>query len=227
MNGIHDIGGMQNFGAIPYERDEPVFHEAWEGRMVGMRFGTGALRLTTSLDQSRYLTETMDPALYLNAAYFERWLLNFEDSLISKGYLTAEELHARMQHYRDNPDAPVPMREDPELTERALAIRRSPSTLDHEPRFPARFKVGDTVRAKNYHPRGHTRLPRYARGKRGTIVRLLGIQELPDTKAHDQDPIPQQVYNVRFEGREVWGESAEPGTACHIDLWDSYLEPVD
>ena len=65
------------------------------------------------------------------------------------------------------------------------------------------------------HPRGHTRLPRYARGKRGVIHRCHGIHVFPDTHAHGQGEQPQPLYSVRFDARELWGEAAErePGRA--------------
>ena len=71
-----------------------------------------------------------------------------------------------------------------------------------------RFGVGDTVRARNVHPAGHTRLPRYARGKRGTVIRDNGVYALQDTDGRGQQfgDFPQHVYTVRFTARELWGE---------------------
>lgn len=226
MNSVHDVGGMHGFGAIEYEESEPVFHHEWEARLVGMRFGTGPRRVISSLDASRYAVERMDPALYLAARYYERWLITFEQALVEKGFLSQDEIDARTAHYLENPDAAVPHREDPELTARALKLRATPNHPPADAVPAPRFKVGDAVRTRNFHPKGHTRLPRYARGKHGVIVQLLGVQELPDAKAHDLEPQPQMVYAVRFDGRELWGEDAEPGTCVYIDLWDSYLEPA-
>ena len=36
MNGVHDMGGMHGMGPIQYEKNEPVFHAAWEGRVLRM-----------------------------------------------------------------------------------------------------------------------------------------------------------------------------------------------
>jgi nitrile hydratase len=88
-----------------------------------------------------------------------------------------------------------------------------------------RFAPGDPVRTREMHPHGHTRLPRYARGRRGVIHRCHGIHVFPDSNAHGQGEQPQPLYSVRFEARELWGESAEPNEVVHLDLWESYLLP--
>ena len=88
-----------------------------------------------------------------------------------------------------------------------------------------RFAVGDRVITREMHPRGHTRLPRYARGKRGIIHLVHGIHVFPDTNAHGLGEMPQALYSVRFEARQLWGDTAEPNQWVHLDLWESYLEP--
>lgn len=92
--------------------------------------------------------------------------------------------------------------------------------------LPIRFIAGDRVQAKNIHPRGHTRLPRYVRGKTGTVVRRHGSFVFPDTFAHGKGEKPQHVYSVRFEARELWGEEAEDNSAVYLDLWDDYIVPA-
>jgi nitrile hydratase len=88
-----------------------------------------------------------------------------------------------------------------------------------------RFAAGDRVVTRNVHPTGHTRLPRYARGKRGTIHEVRGCYVLPDTHAHGQGEQPQPMYTVSFAGDELWGPSSEPRERVYIDLWETYLEP--
>ena len=85
------------------------------------------------------------------------------------------------------------------------------------------FKTGQRVRARNINPAGHTRLPRYARGKQGTVVRDHGVFVFPDTNAHFNGENPQHVYSVRFEARELWGADAVSRDAVYIDLWEDYL----
>jgi nitrile hydratase subunit beta len=90
----------------------------------------------------------------------------------------------------------------------------------------ARFRAGDRVRARNMHPVGHTRLPRYARGKLGTINADHGVFVFPDTNAHFLGENPQHLYSVRFAARELWGEQASARDSVFIDMWDDYLEPA-
>jgi len=92
--------------------------------------------------------------------------------------------------------------------------------------LPIRFATGDRVQAKNIHPQGHTRLPRYVRGKTGTVVRRHGSFVFPDTFAHGQGEKPQHVYSVRFEARELWGEETGGNSAVYLDLWDDYIIPA-
>jgi nitrile hydratase len=76
------------------------------------------------------------------------------------------------------------------------------------------------------HPTGHTRLPRYARGKQGVVAIDHGVFLFPDTNAQFLGEKPQHVYSVRFAARELWGEQASPRDFVHVDMWDDYLEPV-
>jgi len=95
------------------------------------------------------------------------------------------------------------------------------------PQLPAaRFQPKASVRARNFHPAGHTRLPRYVRGKRGTIERDFGVFSFPDATAHGLGDKPQHVYSVGFAARELWGEQANARDSLYIDLWEDYLEPA-
>ena len=222
MNGIHDMGGMHGFGPVPREEAEPVFHAPWEGRMLGilLSLGTQGVHDPHGL---RDALENMEPAQYLGLGYYERWLSVTEKALIAKGFLTAAELDERTDVFKSQPDAQVSRREDQELRDRmlhAVYTRKSPhQDVEIEPRF----KVGDSVTVRNVHAEGHTRLPRYVRGKQGVISRIHGVHDIHDTQPNDQNVSPQPVYNVRFDGRELWGESAEPHQGLHLDMWESYL----
>ena len=90
---------------------------------------------------------------------------------------------------------------------------------------PARFKAGDRVTVRNINPVGHTRLPRYARGKEGVVEQDQGVFIFPDTNAHDGGETPQRVYSVRFAARELWGPQASARDVLYLDLWDDYLDP--
>lgn len=217
MNGIHDLGGMQGFGRIEREENEPVFHSRWESRVLGMM--REGLRLGLyNLDEFRWALERMDPGRYLAASYYEKWLSAIERLHVEKGVITREELNDRVSHPRPVPaaaEAPPAARQEPNPT-----AGGRPRTLPD----PPRFKPGDTVQAKNMHPQTHTRLPRYVRGKRGVIDRLQGAYVLPDRSAVGQGQPLEYVYLVRFDARELWGQDAPPRDRVYIDLWESYLE---
>ena len=86
------------------------------------------------------------------------------------------------------------------------------------------FRVGETIRARNFHPTGHTRLPRYVRGKVGEIAADHGVFQFADSLAHGDGKQPQHLYSVRFPAQELWGQTAKPQDSLYIDLWDDYLE---
>ena len=220
MNGVHDMGGMHGFGPIVREADEPLFHAPWEGRVRAM-VTLARDRSYFTIDAFRYGIERMEPAQYLRASYFERWLATLEHNLIHEGFLTSQELDARTELVRQHPEATFPP---------AAAKERASQTPAERPDnagapLPApRFAVGDAVVTRNDHPTTHTRLPRYARGKRGIVTRSHGPQIFPDTNAHGLGENPQPLYSVRFEARELWSGSAEPDSTVSLDLWESYLE---
>jgi len=215
MNGVHDMGGMHGMGPIKYDPNEPVFHEAWEGRAWGLqramgRWGRGRWGST------RYELERIPPADYLRMPYYERWFTILVNRLLRSEYITREELAAG----KADPTRPKPtLPEAPPPTGTGGAAR-----LDIQ--LKAAFKLRGRVRARNIHPEGHTRLPRYARGKLGVVVRDNGVFALQDTDAEGRSlgGKPQHVYTVRLAARELWGNQASPRDSVHIDLWEDYLE---
>ena len=205
MNGVHDMGGMQGMGAIHYEKDEPVFHAVWESRVYAM---TRAMRAWNkwNLDSWRFDIELLPPADYLRMSYYEKWLAVLEQQVARYGFVSQEE-HAT-----------------PALTvEAARRLDRGIPWSDDASRAPV-FQVGEHVRARNMNPIGHTRLPRYARGKSGQIVRDHGVYTFPDTNSRFQGECRQHVYSVRFAARELWGDQASARDSVYLDLWDDYLE---
>jgi nitrile hydratase len=217
VNSIHDLGGMDGFGAVGAERAEPPFHAPWEGRAGGllevMTFPAGF-----TVDRFRYLRETLRPDLYLTQSYYEQWIYIAEQALLESGMISPAELaHGKT----DGPKRTDAMGADAVwsfLHDRAHSGR----DLDDAPRFA----IGQGVRARTMQPVGHTRLPRYARGKTGGIVRHHGAHVLPDASAHGKGDVPQHLYTVRFAARDLWGERASPRDSVHLDLWESYLEPA-
>ncbi len=56
--------------------------------------------------------------------------------------------------------------------------------------IPPKFSVGDRIRARDINPEGHTRLPRYARGRQGVIHKDHGVFVFPDTMARGEGKPP-------------------------------------
>ena len=226
MNGIHDMGGMHGFGPVPREEDEPVFHAPWEGRIFGIMLAVGPHRLFPRHGGLRAGLENLAPARYLASSYYERWVLALEGAVVEKGVVTAEELDARTEFLHQKPEASLVRREDPEQVGRTLEWLGTRRPLHKDVGVVAGFAVGGAVRARNANPLGHTRLPRYVRGKRGVIERIHGVHAFQDTVPQGVEPLPQAVYSVRFDAGELWGESAEARETLHVDMWESYLEPA-
>jgi nitrile hydratase beta subunit len=217
LNGVHDMGGMDGFGKVEAEPNEPVFHERWEGRVLAMvraMGGQGAF----NIDMSRFYRERLPPHVYLASSYYKKWFLGLEDMLVAKGYIAADEVksgHARAA---------------------AKPLKRGAFRLDDVERVmvrgkfgrpapaPAKFRAGDRVRARNIHPVTHTRLPRYVRGHVGVVERDHGCHVFPDSAALDAGENPQWLYTVVFEAAELWGHDADPTVKISIDAFEPYLE---
>jgi nitrile hydratase len=219
VNGVHDMGGAHGFGPVEPEPDEPVFHADWERRAFALTLAMGATGEWT-LDASRFARESLPPARYLSSTYYEIWLGGLERQLAERGLVAPEEVEAGRAL---RPTPPV---------KRTLAARdvlptlgRSGPTRRPEAR-PARFAPGDRVRARNLHPPTHTRLPRYVRGRIGTVESVHGCHVFPDANAHGGGEDPQWLYTVRFAGRELWGPEADPALAVSVDAFEPYLEPA-
>lgn len=219
MNSVHDMGGMHGLGPIERERDEPVFHHPWEGRVFGLRRAMGAWR-RWNIDVSRHEVELVPPADYFRMSYYERQLAAFIVLLRKRGLITAAEIESGSPAPGSTVAVPALTREGAQQLI-AKGVRTS-----REAPVPAKFRCGQTVRAVNAHPEGHTREPRYVRGKLGTIDRDHGVFVFPDTNAHFLGEKPQHVYSVRFSARELWGTRAAPRDSVYVDLWDDHLEPA-
>jgi nitrile hydratase len=186
-------------------------------------------QVLTNVDAFRQTIERLDPAFYLTAGYYGRWLAALAQLLVEAGLLAPEELAEPLWGVC-TARSPVLGREGPASTQQSARPSATENdsgaavgvirTVEARPRFA----VGQAVRARNIHPRGHTRLPRYARGRRGVVDRVHPACVFPDTHAHGLGENPQYVYSVRFAASELWGEDAEPGTNVRLDLFENYLE---
>ena len=188
MDGVHDMGGMDGFGKVVPEPNEPVFHAAWEARVMALVRAMGA------------------------AGAFNI------DLLIERGLIDVDEIAACHALRPGKKHGPFTLADVERVTRRGSYGRPAPA--------PARFKIGDRVRAKNIHPKTHTRLPRYARAHVGVVERLHGAHVFPDSVVAGKGEDPQWLYTVRFDAQELWGAEADPTVKVSIEAFEPYLEHV-
>ena len=218
MNGVHDMGGMHGFGTVESEGGEPVFHAPWEGRVMAMNRAMGFLGLWT-IDAARFGREALPPATYLSSSYYERWTFALENQCVEHGLINTDELAAGHA-----------LR--PALPASALTADKVPASLtrgnfERQASMPARFAPGDRVRTCKINPPGHTRLPRYARGRFGVVDSIRGCMVYPDAAAVGERGIAHWLYTVVFDARELWGDAADPTLTVSIDAWEPYLEVTE
>jgi nitrile hydratase subunit beta len=220
MNGAHDMGGVHGFGPVIPEANEPTFHAEWEKRIFALNLAAGRPG-NWNLDMSRFARENRPPADYLSKTYYELWVAGLERMLVERGLVSEDEIKAG-RSLRE------PKKVDGILKHSSVEAVFSRGRPSERPATgPARFSVGDFVRAKNIHPTTHTRLPRYVRGHIGMIERLNGCHVFPDTNALGQGENPQWLYTVRFNGHDLWGSEADKMLKVSVDAWEPYLEPAD
>ncbi len=210
------MGGMHGMGPVLIEKDEPVFHAPWEARVYALQRATGFLG-KWNIDMSRFSRERMPPAEYLGATYYERWLFGLQTLLVEQGLVTAQELATGRAATTASETAVLRGSDVAALMRGRLSARVAADV-------PSKFKPGDPVVARRINPAGHTRLPRYVRGRHGTIDNDHGVFTFPDTNAMSRDPKPQHCYSVRFTARELWGLEGTARDSVYLDLFDDYLD---
>jgi nitrile hydratase subunit beta len=206
VDGVHDLGGLEGFGDVEVEPNEPVFHEDWERRAFRANMAAMAA-IGAGSPAFRHGIERMDPVHYLDSSYYEHWLTSAATLLVEAGVTSAEDLDRRAggRFPLSRPD-------------------RGTLPTEADARGEPRFSVGDRVRVREWHPPGHTRAPRYVQGKRGVIDRLDGADNFPDIEAHGGGRVVDPTYSVRFSARELWGEGGAENVTVNVDLWERYLE---
>jgi nitrile hydratase len=217
MNGVHDMGGMHGFGKVEPEPNEPPFHAPWEGRVLAMQ---RAMRHTRAwnIDMSRDAQERLPAHVYLSASYYERWALGLERNALERGFIDADEVAAGRAL---RPGKPVPR-----MTKDDLGGAFTRGSFGRPASTAARFKPGDRVRTRQINPSSHTRLPRYARGRAGVVEAVRGCHVFPDSVTTGRGEDPQWLYTVVFDGRELWGDRADPSLKVSVEAFEPYLEPA-
>jgi nitrile hydratase beta subunit len=224
MDGIHDLGGREGFGAVDRETDEPVFHARWEARVFGISV-TGSGGATRNTDHFRHAIERIEPAAYLTHGYYGRWLGGLETRIVEAGILDTASITRRAIERGASANDLIAAR--PSALPDRIDYRPTEDGSRRDVRGDARFVVGARVRTRVHGVAGHTRLPAYARGRIGVITARHGGWVYPDTNAHGRGENPQHLYTVAFDGRELWGDDAESHVVVHLDLFEPYLEALD
>jgi nitrile hydratase len=219
MDGAHDMGGVAWSDPVQPEPNEPPFHAEWERRAFALTLAM-AMPGGWNIDMSRFAREDRPPRDYLGMSYYQIWLAGLERLMLERNLVSSDEIEAGKPRH---PAKPVKKTLTPEGV--AGMLHRGGPT-EREAMRPAYFAPGDRVRARTIHPPTHTRLPQYVRGHVGVIERVLGCHVYPDSNARGAGEDPQWLYTVTFDGRELWGESGDPGLKVSVDAWEPYLEPA-
>ena len=226
MDGIHDLGGMDGFGPVERDDDEPLFHAEWEAKVFALAGLLATNGLIPSGDAFRHGIERIDPVAYLTHGYYGRWLAGIEGVLGDVELVSSEDRRWAVEAI-DPAVRLVPIQGLNPPWAGARSSNEARESGDRRALATApRFKTGQTVQTRGYASPGHTRLPRYARGKTGVIHKLNGGWVFPDSNAHGQGEDPQHLYTVAFSGAELWGADGDQNLAVYLDLFEPYLQEV-
>ena len=224
MEGIHDIGGIEGYGPVPYVREEKAeVSTRWEAVSGAATFALLRSGLT-NIDAHRHRIERLDPSRYFPVTYWGRWLAAVESAVVDQGVAETTEIEAEIRRQGHEPhESAAPPRMHPVV---ALESRHNEPGFIRPVDAAPRFAVGDEVVTQPYAPHsGHHRLPHYCRGRRGVVARVYPAFTFPDTMAHGRGEAPTYVYAVGFSAAELWGPDADPAQRCHLDLFEPYLRP--
>jgi nitrile hydratase beta subunit len=213
-----DLGGQDGYGAVLPEPEGELFHAAWEPRVLALNLAMGATGLW-NIDTSRAARETL--ANYRELSYYQIWLAGLEKLLLQSGAVQADEITQGRSIQAAIPTASV-LHADQVA---AVLARGAPTA--RQSNSPARYALGQWVRTSTAAPQHHTRLPAYARGKRGVIERVHGAHVFADTHARGLGEQPQWLYTVALDEKELWGgNSPRQRSTVSVDAWEPYLEPA-
>lgn len=212
------MGGMHGFGAVVTPGAEAVSHEDWELRVFAISTLVGIARLGSG--SGRAIREEMEPAEYLRAGYYERWLWSTEQRLLRRGTIDTADVDSWVERLRSGEQAPRRV----EAEGAALAVAATSGTDPLTPAADTVLAVGDAVRVRRMRPQGHTRCPRYVRGVVGVVEAIRGLDAFPDIGPYAGPDEP--VYSVAFDSKDLFGPSPEGRWTVVLDLFESYLEPA-
>lgn len=249
MDGVHDLGGKPGYGRVAAQAGEPVFQARWEAAVFAMMRATAAAGALGNADRFRHAIERIHPGAYLTQGYYGRWLGGLENLLVEAGLITQEEIRAKLLEAGVADEGLVaaqPARRPPPLapeaqethdaqktqarqgqetqgaqkTQEAQKTQARQASAQRRSAASPLFQPGDLVQTAADAKPCHTRLPAYARGKRGQVIAHHGAWVFPDSNAHGEGENPQHLYTVSFASETLW---QGPGFHVHLDLFEPYL----
>jgi nitrile hydratase beta subunit len=224
MSRVHDMGGRFGDGAVVPEPESEVFHADWHRRALALTLAAGNLG-KWNIDVSRHARECLSPKDYTAFSYYEKWMAGLANLLVDTGVLSREELAGTT-------DAQISDLAEKKLTADQVArVLARGGPADRESSISPAYEIGDAVITRRiaenvFVSGGHTRLPSYAAGAQGRILRYHGTHVLPDSNAHGLGETPEPLYAVVFPAAELWQDPEHPRDEVVLDLWQSYLEPA-
>lgn len=210
-----DLGGLPGFGPVTLEPEGELFHASWEPRVLALTVAMGATG-AWNLDMMRAARETLPN--YRELSYYEIWLDALQNMLEKRGLVTPEEVSAERMLHASQP-LPRVLRE----ADVYAALARGAPT-ERSPIEPARYALGQKVRARKLQVNHHTRLPSYVLGKAGVVEKIHGVHVFADSHSQGLGEQPQWLYAVAFDGVELWGDASSPGVQVSIDAFEVCLE---
>lgn len=206
------------------EAEDVKFHADWHPRALAIVLASGSLG-KWNIDVSRHARECLAPKDYTAFSYYEKWMGGLAALLVNTGVLTRDELAGQT-------DDQISELATKKLTaDQVAGVLAAGGPADRESNVAPVFAIGDDVMTRRIAENvlvsgGHTRLPSYAAGARGRVMRYHGTHVLPDSNAHGLGEAPEPLYAVVFPAAELWQHPEHPRDEVVLDLWQSYLEAV-
>jgi nitrile hydratase len=215
------MGGRFGDGPVVPETEDVIFHADWHPRALAVTLAAGSLG-KWNIDVSRHARECLAPMDYARFSYYEKWMAGLADMLVSKEVVSRDELSGQV------PPMPSPLAGKKLTVDQVSKVLAKGGPADRPSDVAVAFGIGDAVVARDLAQNvgvsgGHTRLPTYAAGAKGRILRLHGTHVLPDSNAHGLGEAPEPLYAVSFPASELWAHPEHPRDEVVLDLWQSYL----
>ena len=225
MSRLHDMGGRFGDGPVVPEAEDVKFHADWHPRAMALTVASGAVG-AFNLDMSRHARESLSPKDYTRFSYYEKWLGGLANVLVQTGVLSREELAGTDEAVQS------PLASRRLSADRVAGVLAKGGPVDRPSDVAPVFAEGDVVVARKFADNtrvsgGHTRLPSYAAGARGRVLRLHGSHILPDSNAHGFGEAPEPLYAVAFAASELWAHPEHPRDEVVLDMWQSYLSAAE